>query len=69
MANLEGDGQLSLERWVAKKVGSAPAYYGSSLGLNPGISQKYKMGDRHMQKYKKVYGIDIFMYIWIHVCQ
>jgi hypothetical protein len=37
--------------WVAKlrgmggSVGSAPAYYGSSLGSNPDISQKYKMGD------------------------
>jgi hypothetical protein len=27
------------------KVGSAPAYYGSSLGSNPDISQKYNMGD------------------------
>jgi len=27
------------------KVGSAPAYYASSLGSNPDISQKYKMGD------------------------
>ncbi len=26
-------------------VGSAPPYYGSSLGSNPDISQKYKMGD------------------------
>ncbi len=26
-------------------VGSAPACYDSSLGLNPDISQKYKMGD------------------------
>jgi hypothetical protein len=26
-------------------VGSAPACYGSSLGSNPDISQKYKMGD------------------------
>ncbi len=26
-------------------VGSAPACYGSSLGSNPGISQKYKMRD------------------------
>jgi hypothetical protein len=24
---------------------SAPAYYGSSLGSNPDVSQKYKMGD------------------------
>jgi hypothetical protein len=33
-----------LGRRVAKLV-SAPAYYGSSLGSNPDISQKYKMGD------------------------
>ncbi len=32
-----------LGRWVAKLV--APACYGSSLGSNPHISQKYKMGD------------------------
>jgi hypothetical protein len=39
-------------RWLAKlwgdvwlKVGSAPAGYGSSLGSNPVISQKYEMGD------------------------
>jgi hypothetical protein len=38
-------------RWVAKlremggQVGSAPACYGSSLGSNPDISQKYKMCD------------------------
>jgi hypothetical protein len=35
--NLNGDGWL--------QVGSAPACYGSSLGSNPDISQKYKMGD------------------------
>jgi hypothetical protein len=27
------------------QIGSAPACYGSSLGINPEISQKYKMGD------------------------
>jgi hypothetical protein len=27
------------------QVGSAPACYGSFLGSNPDISQKYKMGD------------------------
>jgi hypothetical protein len=27
------------------EVDSAPACYGSSLGSNPDISQKYKMGD------------------------
>jgi hypothetical protein len=27
------------------QVGSAPDCYGSSLGSNPDISQKYKMGD------------------------
>jgi hypothetical protein len=38
-------------RWVAKfrgdgcKVGSAPACYGSDLGSNPDISQKYIRGD------------------------
>ncbi len=38
-------------RWVAKlremggQVGSAPACYGSSLGSNPDMSQKYKMCD------------------------
>jgi hypothetical protein len=26
-------------------MGGAPACYGSSLGLNPDISQKYKIGD------------------------
>jgi hypothetical protein len=26
------------------KVDSAPSYYGRSLGSNPDISQKYKMG-------------------------
>jgi hypothetical protein len=26
-------------------VGSAPACYGSSMGSNPDISQKYKRGD------------------------
>ncbi len=36
--NVFGDG-----RWVAKLV--AACCYGSSLGLNPGISQKYNMGD------------------------
>jgi hypothetical protein len=41
-----GDGWLSwYGRWVAKLVYSAPPRYGSSLGLNPDISQKYKMGD------------------------
>jgi hypothetical protein len=27
------------------QVGSAPACYGSSVGSNPDISQKHKMGD------------------------
>ncbi len=31
-------------REMAGEVGSAPACYDSSLGLNPYISQKYKMG-------------------------
>ena len=30
--------------WVAKLVGSAPACYCSSVGSNPDVSQKYKMG-------------------------
>ena len=34
---------LFLGRWVAKLV--APACYSDSLGSNPDISQKYKMGD------------------------
>jgi hypothetical protein len=36
-----------LGRWVAKLLGRcAPACYGGgSLGSNPDISQKYKMGD------------------------
>ncbi len=38
MVGFGGGGWLS---WY----GSAPAYYGSSLGSNPDISQKYKMGD------------------------
>jgi hypothetical protein len=36
-------------RWVAKlnmeMGGQVVAYYGGSLGSNPDISQKYKMGD------------------------
>jgi hypothetical protein len=43
-------------------VGNAPAYYGSSLGSNADISQKYTMGDiskgvantlAHQKQYKK----------------
>ncbi len=49
----EGDRWLSREMgdygWLSREmggqVGSAPAWYGSSLGSNPDISQKYKMGD------------------------
>ncbi len=33
-----------LGRWVAKSV-ALLACYGSSLGSNPDIAQKYKMGD------------------------
>jgi hypothetical protein len=40
---IDGD-KLWAGKWVAK-FGSAPAYYGSSLGSNPDDSQKYKMGD------------------------
>jgi hypothetical protein len=46
----KGDGWLSSGRWVAKLremgglVGSASVCYGSPLGSNPEISQKYKMG-------------------------
>jgi hypothetical protein len=36
-------------RWVAG-FGSEPACYGSSLGSNPDISQKYKKGWRHKQR-------------------
>jgi hypothetical protein len=49
-AKLVGGGWLSLRRWVAKfrgmggQVDSAPACYGSSLGSNPDISQKFKIG-------------------------
>jgi hypothetical protein len=39
----EGDGWLWRE--IAGKVCIAPACYCSSLGSNPDISQKYKMGD------------------------
>jgi hypothetical protein len=41
---LEGTAQLRA-REMGGYVGSAPACHGSSLGLNPDISQKYKMGD------------------------
>ncbi len=44
VAKLEGDGWLSW-REMGGQVGSAPACYGNSLGSNPGISQKYNMGD------------------------
>jgi hypothetical protein len=37
------DGWLTRE--MGGLVGSEPACYGSSLGLNPDISQKYKKGD------------------------
>jgi hypothetical protein len=30
---------------IGGQVGRAPTCYGSSLGSNPDISQKYKMGD------------------------
>ncbi len=43
MAKFEGDGWLSWrDGW---QVGSAPACFGSSLGSNLDISQKYKIGD------------------------
>jgi hypothetical protein len=32
------------------QVGSAPACYSSTLGSNPDISQKYKMGDKKIYK-------------------
>jgi hypothetical protein len=32
-------------REMGSEVGSAPACYGSSMGSNPDITQKYKMGD------------------------
>jgi hypothetical protein len=34
-----------LGKWVAKLVAHLHACYGSYLGSNPDISQKYKMGD------------------------
>jgi hypothetical protein len=58
----EGDEWLSRE--MGGKVGRAPACYGSSLGSNLDISQKYKMGDmskgvantlKHAKKYTKKY--------------
>jgi hypothetical protein len=39
-----------LKWYPLAKVGSAPACYGSSLGSNPDISQKYKMGDTLQRK-------------------
>jgi hypothetical protein len=39
-----GDGWLSVGE-MGGYVGSAPGCYGSSLGSNPDISKKYKMGD------------------------
>jgi hypothetical protein len=45
-----GDEWLIRGSWVATRemggeVGRAPSWYGSSLGSNPDISQKYKMDD------------------------
>ncbi len=37
----QGEGWLNKE--MGGQVGSAPACYGSSLGSNPDISQKYKL--------------------------
>jgi hypothetical protein len=39
------------------QVGSAPACYGSSLGSNPDISQKHKMGDNTLKPAKNIYKI------------
>ncbi len=36
---------VKLVREMGGLVGSAPACYSSSLGANPDISQKFKMGD------------------------
>ncbi len=47
----KGDG------WLSREMG-APACYGSSLGSNHDISQKYKMGDKSKEwpkKYPKKY--------------
>ncbi len=56
-------------RWVAREmggeVGSVPAFYGSSLVLNPDFSQNYKMATeathssrpKNIQKSLKSYGI------------
>jgi hypothetical protein len=43
-----GDGWLTKgDEWLRREMGgSAPACYGSALGSNPDISQKYKMGDK-----------------------
>ncbi len=36
---------MAKRRGMGGKVGSAPDCYGSSMGSNPDIVQKYKMGD------------------------
>ncbi len=43
--SVSADGSWLSWRKMGGQVGSAPAYYGSSVGSNPDISQKYKMGD------------------------
>ncbi len=42
---LVSDGLLITNKGERWQVGCAPACYGNSMGTNPDISQKYKMGD------------------------
>ncbi len=48
------EGVAKIGRWMAKLVACVPACYGSSLGSNQDISQKYKMGDINKRKAKAV---------------
>jgi hypothetical protein len=42
---MQRDGWLRTRREMGGYVGGQPTCFGSSLGSNPDISQKYKMGD------------------------
>jgi hypothetical protein len=42
---MQRDGWLRTRREMGGYVGGPPACFDSSLGSNPDISQKYKMGD------------------------
>jgi hypothetical protein len=44
--NIDDDGIKNWSREMGGLVGSAPACYGSSLGSNPDISQKYNVGNK-----------------------